>query len=197
MKKITIDLKAVQRVNAVPLQQALDLYRKTVAEIATHKARFEDLKKEVSDFLAVTDPSDETRLAVIAGKKLQLDMFPGFITRREEQIGRDLIPTLAKHVDEFKSSLRRFYSEVHEAAAVQIADLFRPYFSTVAGANGEKTDRARTVALQTDTCFEIHQRIAAAENIRWDHQPRSNRPAYYDAELVGAAEALLSLAEKN
>jgi hypothetical protein len=121
MKKITINLAATERVNAVTLQRALEIYKQSVSEMAKHRQTFAALQKEVADFLETTNPTDIKRLQIIQGKQMQLDMFPNFLARCERQIGEQIVPALARHTDEFKTSLCRFYSTAHDAAATQIA----------------------------------------------------------------------------
>ncbi len=196
MKTVVINLTAIERINAVPLRQALDLYNKAVAGIALERERFAALKQEVSAFVADTNPSDAKRVGQITAKQMQLDMFPGFIARCEQQIGDTLIPALERHAEDFRAALVRFYNDAHEAAATQLADLFRPYFSHRVVV-GDRRDTARDIALQSDLCQGIYDRREQAGGVRWSTSSRSNNPESYDRDLAEAAQKLLNLASKS
>jgi exonuclease VII small subunit len=58
MKKPVVDLTAIKRVDPVPLQKALETYKKAKSEVASARSRLVALQKEISDFLEGTNADD-------------------------------------------------------------------------------------------------------------------------------------------
>lgn len=196
MKKPTISLAAVERVDAVPLRKALELYRKATAEISSARTRETALRKEISGYLESIDVDDEKAVSLVGGKKIQLEILPNLIRKVERTLADQIAPSLLREADKFKSGLCHFYREAHAAVAAQLAEVFRAYFADRVAA-GDKVDRAVEIARQTDDCQAIAARLAEAGQIQLPDQPRSNNPAAWDNGVVGAAEQLLVLAEKS
>lgn len=194
-----LDISGINKVDAVPLRQALALQQKAIAEIAKAKERQAALEKEVAEWMENTDPDDANRIQLISGKKIQVDIMPGLIRRHEITLDRELTPTLVREADRFRGNLRRFYEQASEAVAAQVAEVLRPYFSIQQHGNGEKRDRALDMARQADDCFAISMRIERVNSIQISDQPRPSFPeaaARYDSDLAESATALLMLAEE-
>lgn len=195
-----LDISAVNKVDAVPLRQALAIHQKTLAELAKARARKEALDKEIENWMANTDPDDAERIHLISGKKIQADILPGMIRRLENQLMSEISPALVREADNFKGEVRRFYEQAQEAIAVQVAEIIRPYFSTITEHNGDKRDRALGLARSCDDCWAVSARAERLGRIYISDQPRPGNfdaGANYDRNLAEAATALLMLAEES
>ncbi|HEY4247824.1 MAG TPA: hypothetical protein VGM64_13295 [Lacunisphaera sp.] len=199
MKKPIINLAAIERIDAVPLRKALELHNKATKEIADARVREIALHKEIDDFLAKTSLDDEKGLQLVSGKKIQAEILPNLIRKLENTLENELAPSLLREAEKFQREMVRFYREAHQAVGTQLAEVFRPYFEPRTNAlNGDKRDRAKEIAMQTDDCSQIEWRLSKTQGIQLPvNHVRSNAPEAFDRTLVGVAKELLEMAEKN
>lgn len=198
MKKPQFNLAAIERVDATPLRKALEVYQKALSEIEKAKTRKIDLDKEVADWLENTDPDDEKRVQMIAGRKIQAEILPNLIKRVEDQIEEKLAPALATEIDKFQGGLCRFYRQAEDGIASQIAEIIRPFFARPLIVVGDKVDRARDIALRSDDCVDVRERISRVESLRLPSNGRDAVSAkYWDEAAINIATSLLKFAEQS
>lgn len=198
MKKITVKLAALDKVDDKPLRKSLEIIRKAWREIDDAKDRLAALEKEVEDFLNKADPDDEKALHLAASKRMQIEIIPRLISKVEHNLEEEISPSMEANLDRFKTSLRQFYEQAFEVTEEEMAKFFKPYFSDQVESGGTTIDRALKVARECDDCRELQVRIREVESQRL---PATHRSGYdlrkFDANLCELADHLLALAARD